>query len=254
MSVRACGRVVAAILVLPGLFLAEATAGPWRQIAGQRLTINTVEAFQAESDDRQFSELISRSYSEYGLPNRLTVGAKLATAQHQTLAEDYTVSATGITEADVFLRYQLPGDGHVVSGVKLTGGFGTSKFAGSQRVMGQDAALAGSWLVGVGSDWAFAEAESGLRMSLGDDAHQMRVTATAGIKRGRAMLLARTFHALAITDPQPTGNDYDRSSVSLSAVLPLRKRVLFEFGGKTDLYSRNLDRGAAVFFSLWWTP
>ncbi|GGY47486.1 hypothetical protein GCM10007148_16070 [Parvularcula lutaonensis] len=208
--------------------------------------------FAAKGQDYDFSQLTARTYHEYGLTEGFSVGSSVAHAQQQVVGDDYAIYLDGIAQAEIFAQFALPADHTRASSIRLTGVFRTSTFVRGQRAMGQDAAIGLSWLEGVGNDRAFAEAEFGYRRSLGDDADQLRLHTTIGLKHRGGMLLARTFHTKGLFPKDPEGIDYDLGQLGISAVLPIRKRMKLEIGARTDLYTRGIDPGSTAFFSIWW--
>lgn len=242
--------VVALVVALPG---SPALAGAWPREPGNALTIQSVELFQAEADDRRFSQLLVRTYTERGITKGFGLGGQLAQSEQESAGPGYFITASGVSEAELFASIPVARIGRRVSSLRILGAFATTKTARGSRVMGQDAAIGASWLTGFGTDRVFAEAETGYRRSLGQDADQLRFDAAAGIKHGNAMLIAKTHHIKSVLEKDPNGLDFDQGQLALSAVFPLRPRIRFEVGGRADVYARGFDPGAAVFISFWWT-
>lgn len=251
--IRTAAPCLAAATLCAVLVPDTANAGAWSYDPGTWQTFETLEMFAADGPNYEFSQLTIRTRNEYGLAPRLHVGSVVGHAQQQVSGPNYDIYLDGINQAEVYAQYALPTDGRRVSALRMTGIFKTSTYVQRQRAMGQDAALGLSWLTGVGDEHFFAEADMGYRRSLGDDADQLRLEGTLGLKRGRAMLLVQSFHTKSVLPKDVDGVDYDLGQLSVSAVLPVRKRVRFEIGARADLYTRAIDPGMTAFFSIWWS-
>ncbi|MEM9838650.1 MAG: hypothetical protein AAF830_05785 [Pseudomonadota bacterium] len=233
--------------------LSPSCASPWAREPGQRFNRSQVEAFASEAEDQRFAQVIFREYLELGLGDHLTFGGQFAGAMQESSGPGYAIDSTGTTEAELFILAHNERSGRTARAWRFSGGFPTAKFARGQRVMGQDSFLGIDRVVGYGGDRFFAVADGGGRISLGDDANQLRLSAKVGLKRGRAILLAESFNIVSVSEAQPTGTDFDLGQLSLSAVMPVTRTLQFEVGGRLDTYTRNINPGQAVFFSLWWT-
>jgi len=232
----------------------EAAAGAWPQAPGKRLIIESAEFFRAEGNGTEFKQYVQRTYLEAGLLPYVSWGGQLARAQQESVGSDFVATASGISEAELFLNVHRRDGDRGFSAYRLTGAFATSQLVESDRVMGSDAAIELSWLKGIGGARAFAEAHTGYRTSLGADADLFRFDLTLGLKRGRSMLLAQSFNRASVVGAGPGGSEYDLGQLSLSAVLPLPRRFAFEVGGRVDTYANPIDPGSSFFFALWWTP
>lgn len=241
--------LVASLLMCAG----GAEAGAWPKRPGEALTVQSLEIFETFEAERRFAQVLVRTYAERGLTDAVTIGGQLAHSEQEASGPGYEITASGVSEAELFATLAMGQRSRAVSAFRITGAFATSKSALGNRVMGQDAAIGPSWLLGIGSDRFFAEAETGYRRSLGGDADQLRFNAAAGLKRGEAILMAKTHHVRSVLPKDDDGLDFDLGQVALSAVLPLRPRLRVEVGGRADIYTRRTDPGAALFFSIWWT-
>lgn len=246
-STRHFGFITIAVLLVPA-----AWAGAWRLDDGQELTITTVEAFSSEVGARQFEQSVLRSYSEIAIGARSTFGFQLASAWQQASGPGYTNYASGISEAEIFALRHFRRPGGAAFAVRAMGVLGTSKFIDGSRVMGQDAAVAIGALAGHGNERLFGETEVQGRFSVGDDADQLRLNLTGGLKYKRFLLLLQSFNTRSFSSTARGGTDYDLGQISLSAVFPFPRNLSLELGGRQDIYTRNTDPGTTAFFSLWW--
>lgn len=252
-------------------------ASPWPRQPGEQFNRTEVEAFWSRSNQQHFRQFVTRDYLELGLGDRLTLGGQLAAAVQESSGPGYTVIASGVSEAQLFAILHterkssqrrnddtdpdLGQDQHHrserhrrdVHAWRLTGGVPTTKFNRGQRVMGHDAFVELSRLAGYGTKAFFAVADAGGRFSLGRDAHQLRVNGSLGFKRGEGLLLAQTFNTISLGEAEGAGTDFDLGQVSLSVVLPLRRRFKLEVGGRVDTYTRQVAPGQSLFFAMWWT-
>lgn len=242
-------RIVAAVAAgLPTV----CAAGAWRLDNDEQLSITTIEAFEANAGQRRFEQMVLRSYSEIAAGTTATLGLQLASAWQEASGPGYTNLASGISEAEIFAIHHFARSGGRARAIKLTGILGTSKFIDDSRVMGQDAAIALSGLAGQGNERFFVDSEVQARMSLGDDADQLRVNITGGLKHKGAMLLVQSFNTKSFSATAQGGTDFDLGQVSVSAVVPLWRGIALELGGRQDIYTRNIDAGTTAFLAVWW--
>lgn len=230
-----------------------ANAGPWPRPPGEHFNRSEFEMFASRHGEQQFRQLVVRDYAEFGLGEALTIGGQLAAVTQEAQGPGYLERGTGTAEAEMFAILHQRRRGGRASGLRVTGGLGTAKFARGQRIIGQDSYLGVAYLHGVGSDRAFAILDAGVRASLGDDADQLRLGGRLGVKHRGAMVILESFNTVAISGPSGTGVDFDLGQISLSAVLPLRDALQVEIGGRIDTFTRNIGRGQSVFVAMWWT-
>lgn len=242
-----------ALGVLLGGMLPPAHASPWPRDPGERFNRSQVEAFSSESGDQRFAQMVFREYLELGLGDRFTIGGQFAGAVQESTGPGYVVEGSGATEAELFVLRHGRQRGRTATAWRFEGGIPTAKFARGQRVMGQDSFVGVAHLIGLGGERFFAVADGGARLSLGNDADQLRLNGKVGLKRGRAILLVESFNIVSPTPAQPGGVDFDLGQLSVSAIMPVTRSLQVEVGGRVDTYTRNIARGQAFFFSLWWT-
>lgn len=229
-----------------------AAAGAWSQGQGAVLSISTTEYFEAEKRTRGFEQVLSRTYTELGVSDILSIGGTFAYADQTAYGETYLNQASGVSEGEMFAAWHTRRSDRIVSAVKLTGLFSTSQDLAGTRAMGSDAALQIGYLMGWGHKHAFAESELSFRRSLGSDADQFRADLTFGLKRGRAMLLLRNFNTQSVFASNDALANFDLSQLSVSAVIPAPKNLGIEIGGRWDVYTEGFDPGRALFLSIWW--
>lgn len=240
------------LLAVPG-WMAAATASPWPREPGERFNRAEFDAFWSEKKDHAFRQLTTREYLEVGLNEQLTVGGQLATVTQLAEGPGYVYDRYGIVEADLFINLHTNQTADKAHGWQLSGGLPTAKFDNNARVMGQDSYVGLARLLGVSRRQWFATSQLGGRISLGDDADQVRCDLAVGIQTDRLLFLVRSFNTVAVSTAHETGTDYDLGQVSLSAVAKVRPHIRIEWGARIDAYSRTVTPGQSVFFSIWWT-
>jgi len=245
-------RVLSCCLLLVGA-TNSVEARPWHRDAGEQFNRSELDAFWSDDDGHHFRQLTARDYLELGFGERLTAGGQLATVIQEAHGPGYLHQREGIAEADLFIIWHDDIDGQAVSGWQMSGGLPTAKFDQNGRVLGQDSYVGLARLFGVGHNWFFATASLGGRASLGNDAHQVRVDTSLGLKFREALFLAKMFNTVSVSEAQPSGTDFDLGQASVSAVLPLRKRTKLEVGARMDLYARSITPGRSLFFAVWLT-
>lgn len=250
-------RVAGLCALLPVILCclpSAAYGGAWQQPDNRRLSIQTLEYFEASVGMRTFEQLTSRAYREWPLGDAVTFGTKLSYAWQTSTTPNSVTQLNGINEALLFASHHWVREGGWAFASRMTGVLETEKFARDIRIAGQDAAVGLAGLVGWANDALFVELDFEERWSLGTDADQLRLQATIGRRVRSATFLAQINLTESHAQTVSGGFNYDLGQVSLSSLLPLTDRWSVELGGRHDIHAEGLDGGSSAFLSFWYRP
>jgi hypothetical protein len=244
-----------------------AFAGPWPQPEGHGFVINQFSFVQANNHagipnpangNGTFQKFDFTPYVEYGLTDTVTVGAAPHFDLRQLATGTTTSNTVGVGDIDLFARKTMWSDGYwAVAGqglVKLPTGYNPS----ANPALGDNQVdLEPEFFVGRGfslGNWpAFADVGAGYRFRLGSPADEVRLDADFGVHvRQDWMLLIQSFNIIGMRNERPGGTDFSLSTLAVSVVHDLSARWAVQFGGLSEVASRNYNRGNGGFVALWW--
>ena len=256
-----------ALCASASLCLAAGTAhaSPWNRDGADLFTITRNAWFAAEGGDagegtaRRFEQSSVEVYTEYGLNDTLMAGGKAIYAW-QTVTEQATSGADeatrldGFAEAEMFVQGQIARwEGGAVA-VMATAAAPTRTSSRSQDGLAfeRDARAGAAVLAGWSRERAFATLRAGPDISLGDDAHTLRVEGTVGRRFGeRTVLLGEAYWTQSLGGAAPGGVDFSVLRAGPSVVLPIRGRLRLQLGGTFDVAGEDVDLGASGFVAFW---
>jgi hypothetical protein len=241
--------IACAMAALPTL----AHGGAWPLSDFKTIDIQSVEATVSDRDDRRFRQIAFRNYGELGLPGPFTLGGQLSHVEQRFEQPGFVDNASGVADAELFLLTHRQIGETGAAALKLRGRFATSKTAGFTRLMGEDASVGASFLRGINLQCGFLQAEAGYLRSLGEDADRANLDLTWGQRFGPMTLLVQSFSTKSLLPKSEGGLDFDRHQLRASLLVPLRKKLRLELGGRADIATRGFDESRGAFLSLWWT-
>ena len=250
------GTVIAAA----GFALAGAAhASPWNRDAGDLFTITRNAWFAASADnpdgtERRFEQASAELYTEYGVTDRVMAGAKVIYAWQTTddgLRED---RLDGFAEAEGFVQGQLATweGGALALIATVAAPTSTTSRLIDGRAFERDARAGAAVLAGWDLGRSFATVRAGPDVSLGIDAHTLRVEGTLGRRVGeRTVLLGEAYLTQSLGGADPGGADFSVLRAGPSVVLPVWRAVRMQLGATFDVTGEDVDLGASGFVAFW---
>ena len=256
-----CAAVAAAItLAWTGAGMGTAHASPWNRAEGDLFTITRNAWFAAEGGDadegneRRFEQSSAELYAEYGATDRVMAGAKVIYAWQRTDDADGRDQLSGFAEAEGFAQVQLrtwEGGALAVIGT-LAAPTKTTSQVRDGRAFERDARAGAAVLAGWDLGRGFATVRAGPDVSLGADAHTLRVEGTLGRRVGdRTVLLGEAYLTQSLGGADPGGTDFSVLRAGPSVVLPVWRTIRVQLGATFDVTGENVDLGASGFVAFW---
>ena len=243
-----------------------ADASPWNRDQGGLFTITRNAWFAASGGDeaagtaRRFEQSSAELYAEYGVTGRVMAGAKLIYAW-QGVEEDRGPDRAGrrdrldgLAEAEGFAQFQLRRweGGALAVLATASAPVGTTSRLIEGRSFDRAARVGAAVLAGFDTPGGFATVRAGPDLSLGADAHTLRVEGTIGRRLGgRSLLLGEAYLTQSLGGAGPDGVDYSVLRAGPSLILPVRGRVRMQLGGTFDVTGERVDLGASGFVAFW---
>ncbi len=242
---------------------AKAHAGPWTQPAGSGQIISRTDQYSATSETVdgtfEFEQNGVGLYGEYGLTEKITVGANLFYADQTTTGPINARGASGLTVADFFIQTPLRRRDYSVVSARLIYGAETDitqfRVDGTTSADAVDASVEPGLLFGKTLDQAgrhYLTLETGYRASLGADADFLRAEFGYGFRPIENWLLSfKTYSRTSAQNADEDGLDVDFVRIEPSLAWETGRYGTYEIGVSKDISTRNMTAGEAFFFSLW---
>lgn len=255
-GLRAAAATAAAMTIACG----SAAASPWNRDGGDLFTITRNAWFAAEGGDeadgtaRRFEQSSVELYTEYGATARVMVGAKVIYAWQTTEDAIRRDSLDGFAEAEGFAQVQARTweGGALAFQATLSAPTKTSSNLVDGRAFERDARAGAAVLAGWSTGPSFATVRAGPDLSLGRDAHTLRVEATLGRRIGeRTVLLGEAYLTQSLGGAEPGGADFSVLRAGPSVVFPVWRTVRMQVGGTLDVAGDDVDLGASGFVAFW---
>lgn len=246
-----------------------AAAGAWTQRKGDGQAIVTARTYSTGTrfDDngrkrsqRRYSAQNINPYLEYGLTDRLTLGANLLA----TRADDGTNARIALSDSEFFARARLWQEENWVvslqptltlpgpqSGTKRRPAIGSkSGAAGAQLLAGYGFPLLGGQ--------HFSEAGIGYRHRMGNPGDQLTASATLGFALTPDLtLMPQLFQTVRLKAPAAASftesprDDYTLTVLQLSALYRLDEKNALQLGGFAHVAGENAGAGRGLLLSAW---
>ena len=242
-----------------------AEASPWNRDAGDLFTITRNAWFAADGGaaadgtERSFGQASAELYTEYGVSDRIMVGGKVIYAW-QTTEETLENGArredrlSGFAEAEGFVQGQVARweGGALAVIATVAAPTKTTSRTIDGRAFERDARAGAAVLAGWNLGAGFATVRAGPDVSLGADAHSLRVEGTLGRRVGeRTVLLGEAYLTQSLGGAEPGGADFSVLRAGPSVVLPVWRTVRVQVGATFDVTGENVDLGASGFVAFW---
>lgn len=240
----------------------NAHAGAWVQKKDAVLMINRIDWYvstHAFDKHRHLHhaprdrELQINPYFEYGVTERLTVGAN-------PLFDDVdsTNSEAGLEDLEIFGRYLLwANDYSVVSTQMLlkfpgnvAGVTGARQFDFEWSLLGGT----GGRVTRFPNNFWFLDVAGRIRKRFGSPADEIHLDWIVGLKtmHERLWYLIKQSNTIGLHNPSNRrGLNYDLNTIEPSVLYWVKRDIGLQFGVKQDFYGRNIGVGTAGFFALW---
>ena len=239
-------------------------ASAWPQPEGQGILINTFAFQQTQNHagtpnpafgNGTFREYGVAPYFEYGLTDRVTIGAA-ANLQLRTLTPGSANGGPG--DIDLFVRPTVWRNDNwaiAVQGlVKVPTGYNPN----ANPALGDDQVdLEPRLLVGRGfsfGSWpAFADVSVAYRYRFGSPADEVRIDGTVGVHlRDDWMVLIQSYNIIGLQNQAPGGTNFSLSTLAASVVHDLSRSLSVQAGAFSEVASRNYNKGSGVLLAIWW--
>ena len=237
-----------------------AHASPWNRAEGDLFTITRNAWFAADGGDagegtaRRFEQSSAELYAEYGATDRVMAGAKVIYAWQRTDDADGRDQLDGFAEAEGFAQWQAAAwdGGALAIQASVSAPTKTSSALRDGRAFERDARVGGAVLAGWSEGPHFATVRAGPDLSLGRDAHTLRVEGTVGRRiGGRTVLLGEAYWTQSLGGAEPDGADFSVLRAGPSVVFPVWRSVRMQLGSTFDVAGEGVDLGASGFVAFW---
>lgn len=242
-----------------------AAASPWPREEGRLFIAAKTNYFKSTGDEAPvggggapvFERFDGDVYAEYGLLHGVTLGAKIVYGHARFYDGFFESQVDGIAEIEASVQYAVLNGQQGALSVKATGITPTRFEQGGRPGVfsdGIDAELRVLYGRGLISEpfKVYATAEAGYRRRFGDGADQIRGDVLLGLEPNRRLLvLIEAQSRFSLRNEKPGGADYDVLILQPSLVWRQGQRWSVQAGVSYEAASRNLERGAGYFVSLW---
>ncbi len=243
-----------------------AVASPWARADNELFVISRADYFKADLGpvntnngivDSRFERLMSNTYVEYGLTEKITIGGKALYGTSWLTRGAATEVASGFSEVEGYAQYQVLRSPAHASAVRLVVARPAKFSSGSRPELqsnGVDIDI--STLYGRNIISApvkiFATTEIGYRKRFSDSADHIRMDATIGVEPSeRFLFLFDFFSTISIQNETADGADFDIVKIQPSLLWRASKRWAFQVGMTEEIASRNISTGRTYFLGLW---
>lgn len=246
-------------------FTLPASASAWNIDNKQVLIISRADYFTSDLGNisvmdvpvpGQFQRFESNTYIEFGLTSDIMIGGKVFYGTSWLTRGTETESASGISEFEGFVQYQLFRNARHAGAVKIAAGVPSDFSSGVRPSLESDGvdtevtALYGRSLL-FEPVRIFAAAEIGYRKRFSDSADQARLLTTIGIEpHDRFTFLLDTFSIKSLENERFDGADFDIVKIQPSLVWRARRRLGVQIGVSEEIAGRNIDLGRTYFIGL----
>jgi hypothetical protein len=266
---------IAGLVAALALPQGDVLAGAWTQEAGSGQVINSFtfyaldQQFDSNRDleDRgRFTKLEYSPYIEYGVTDRLTLGAQ---PFFQALSDEDGPGErdnAGLADVELFARQRLwKGDNAVLSVqglVSVPGGYDPD----ADLPLGRDQVdVEGRVLWGAGYDvdgiGVFYDLSAAYRKRFDDPGDEVSLDVTLGVKPWSGwQVLIQSFNTIGVDNADGTmsevrGSDleFDRYKLQVSVVRDITDSVALQAGAFSEFAGRNTGQGNAGFVALWFS-
>jgi hypothetical protein len=253
--------------VLLALGLAEvAAASAWTLPKGHGQIITTTSLYRSRGgfDDQgqpvpsaQYERVEISSYVEYGLSDRLTIGAEPRHQWASAGSGGAQTRAQAPGDLDLFARYHVLSHGPWTSAFQALAKFPVYSHSlvpapgnGRREYEARFAIGRNFSVIGVS---AFMDAELAYRMGTHGVADQVKSDFTIGLGPiGRFELLLKAYRTTSVGDGDGrAGSYYDLYKAELSGLMRVSRGVSLEFGAGRDLSGNRVGLGHSASIALW---
>jgi hypothetical protein len=257
--------------VIPAFLLAlphAAQAGAWPQEPGHGQLINSFSYYEVNvqgydglgkpSGHGAYTQLEFAPYLEYGLTDRLTIGAQPRVQEVTQTGLPFTGHSFGLVQFNIFARYTLYHDDYNAVSIQAQAGIPGSATTHNPELAEPNAeyelrALYGRGLTFPNGWTGFIDSEAGYRLETNGNANEIRVDFTFGVTPlPNWSFFAQSFNTISTGAAPPGSIDYDLYRVQLSGLRKLTSSLSLQFGAWDDVGGRNISRGAAGIVALWY--
>jgi hypothetical protein len=242
----------ALLAALAALHATGSSAGAWTRPQGETFLSGSTTYYRVDGSDA-YAEATAALYGEYGLREGLTVGGAAEIKQPTGSGEADEGDITLFAFAQARLREGAAGD-PLSAQIGLELPFGADLIPQSSG----DPALDLRLLYGRGFATplgdAFFDLQGAVRLRFGDDADELRVDLTAGIRpAARWLLLAQSFSTIGLRNARPGGDDYDVVKIAPSIGYEIVEGVTVLLGAEREVYGRDVETGTRGRLAVWTT-
>ena len=243
-------RLALALLALSPA--AEAAAGAWTRPPGEGF-VSAGTSYYRTDEAVPYEETTVALYGEYGVAEGVTLGGAVETVQPLDAPIGFEGDLTLSAFAQARLREGEAGDPlSAAIGVELP--FGDPLIAQSPDDPALDLRLL--YGRGFGTRWggAFVDLQGAVRLRFGEDADELRVDATAGLRpAARWLVMLQSFATLGLRNAEPGGDDYDVLKLAPSVGYELVEDVTVLIGLEREVAGRGVALGSRARLAVWTT-
>ena len=256
------------LLICSGIFISAlfsaADASPWARGEGRLFLSTRAEYYAADGEfllstptEDRFERYETRNFIEYGLSEKITLGATVVYGASTVRNEVESRTDRGFSEIEGFVQHQLFATARSVGSVRIAG-LAPARFdtGAPPDVQSEGPAIEARFLYGRtltdGPVKLFAAAEIGYQHRIAAAADQTRLDVTLGFEpTKRVLLLLQSFNTRSVRNEDPGGNDFDIYKIAPSIVVRLRERWAVQGGVVHEYAGRNISTGDTFHLGLW---
>ena len=242
----------AALALLAALAATETAAGAWTRQPGEGF-VSTATSYYRTDAAAPYEEATVALYGEYGVAEAITVGGAAEAVQPLDAPIGFEGEVTLSAFAQARLREGAAGDPLSASiGVELP--FGDPLIAQNPDDPALDLRLLYGRGFGTGWGGAFVDLQGAVRLRFGEDADELRLDATAGLRPAeRWLVMLQSFATLGLRNADPGGDDFDVLKIAPSLGYELVEDVTVLIGLEREVAGRDVDLGTRARLAVWTT-
>ena len=244
------------LAAIPAVALAAGPAlgGAWTRPAGETFVSAAASYYRTESDI-PYEEATTTLYVEHGFREGLTIGGALEVTEPVGESEPLDGDVT----AALFVQRRLwVGDAGDPLSLQLGLRAPLGDVAGGRppQLGTDDAAAELRLLYGRGFETrfggAFFDGQAAVRRNFGDDADEIRLDVTVGLRpEPRWLVMAQSFTTLGLENAERRGADFSVTKLAPSIGYEVIPGVTALIGVEREIAGRNVDLGTRLRAAVW---
>lgn len=247
-------RFFSGICLLAAL-ASDAAAGAWTRPAGETFASVSTSYYRTDPAS-DYEEATLTLYLEHGLRDWLTIGGALEATRPVGAASDLDGETTLAAFAQARLRTGAAGDPLSLQ-IGLRAPLGDVA-SGKPPQIEDDWAAEARLLYGRGFDTGlgpgFADAQAALRLNRGDDADEVRLDLTVGVRPApRWLVMAQSLNTIGLRNAVGFGADFDVYKIAPAIGYEIGRGATLLLSVEREIAGRRITQGTRARLGVWTT-